>query len=151
MPRQLKTYFAEKMPSNVAKYIDLHNFLIIVVNLHRLISAAIGRWVTSDPAELPVLPGRKNCALAPLNIIPKFPKEKHKFLSDLSSKSITFMCSICMIAKGYKVFPWKLSQSKNGVCDESPPKRQTVAETFAWRLYSCKWVSILFDSAHKTL
>ena len=29
------------------------------VNLHRLISAAIGRWVTSDPAELPFLPGRK--------------------------------------------------------------------------------------------
>ena len=28
-------------------------------NLHRLISAAIGRWVTSDPAESPFLPGRK--------------------------------------------------------------------------------------------
>ena len=28
-------------------------------NLHRLISAAIGRWVTSDPTELPFLPGRK--------------------------------------------------------------------------------------------
>ena len=35
---------------------------------------------------------------------------------------------------GIKVFPWKLYQSKNGVCDESPPKRWTVAETFAWRL-----------------
>ena len=35
---------------------------------------------------------------------------------------------------GIKVFPWKLCQSKNGVCDESPPKRWTVAETFAWRL-----------------
>ena len=39
-----------------------------------------------------------------------------------------------MIAKGYKVYSWKLCQSKNGVYDESPPKRQTVAETFAWRL-----------------
>ena len=28
-------------------------------NLHRLIFAAIGRWVTSDLAELPFLPGRK--------------------------------------------------------------------------------------------
>ena len=28
-------------------------------NLHRLISAAIGRWATSDPAELPFRPGRK--------------------------------------------------------------------------------------------
>ena len=35
---------------------------------------------------------------------------------------------------GIKVFPWKLCQSKNGVCDESPPKRWTVADTFAWRL-----------------
>ena len=35
---------------------------------------------------------------------------------------------------GIKVFPRKLCQSKNGVCDESPPKRWTVAETFAWRL-----------------
>ena len=49
---------------------------------------------------------------------------------------------------GIKVFPWKLCQSKNGVCDESPPKRWTVAETFAWRLIclllltetECTWV-----------
>ena len=46
------------------------------------------------------------------------------------------MCSICMIAKGYKVLSWKHCQSKNGVCDESPPKRRMVAETFAWRLVS---------------
>ena len=39
-----------------------------------------------------------------------------------------------MIAKGYKVLSWKRCQSKNGVCDESPPKRRMVAETFAWRL-----------------
>ena len=32
---------------------------LVAYNLHRLISAAIGRWVTSDPAELPFLPGRK--------------------------------------------------------------------------------------------
>ena len=46
---------------------------------------------------------------------------------------------------GIKVLPWKLCQSKNGVCDESPPKRWTVAETFAWRLslYSkWKWASL---------
>ena len=34
-------------------------FRSIGLNLHRLISAAIGRWVTSDLAELPFLPGRK--------------------------------------------------------------------------------------------
>ena len=92
-----------------------------------------GGWPLTQPNYHFSL-GGKSCALVPLNIIPKFPKEKHKFLSDLSSKSSTFMCSICMIAKGYKVFSWKLCQSKNGVCDESPPKRRTVAETFAWRL-----------------
>ena len=103
-------------------------------NLHRLISAAIGRWWPLTQPNYHFSPGGKSCALAPLNIIPKFPKEKYKFLSEFSSKSNTFVCSICMIAKGYKVFPWKLCQSKNSVCDESPPKRRTVAETFAWRL-----------------
>ena len=104
------------------------------VNLHRLISAAIGRWWPLTQPNYHFSPGGKSCALASLNIIPKFPKEKYKFLSEFSSKSNTFVCSICMIAKGYKVFPWKLCQSKNSVCDESPPKRRTVAETFAWRL-----------------
>ena len=45
---------------------DLHFFLdteMAHVNLHRLISAAIGRWVTSDPAELPFLPGRKKLCI----------------------------------------------------------------------------------------
>ena len=70
----------------------------LYINLHRLISAAIGRgWPLTQPNYHFSL-GGKNCALTPLNIIPNFPKEKHKFLSDLSSKSSTFMCSICMIA-----------------------------------------------------
>ena len=90
-------------------------------------------WPLTQP-NYPFSQGGKSCALAPLNIIPKFPNEKHQFLSYLSPKSSTFMFSICMITKGYKVFLWKLCQSKNGVCDESPPKRRTVAETFAWRL-----------------
>ena len=29
------------------------------ITLHRLISAAIGRWKTSDPAELPIFLGQK--------------------------------------------------------------------------------------------
>ena len=37
----------------------VHVCFTVEYNLHRLISAAIGRWVTSDPAELPFLPGRK--------------------------------------------------------------------------------------------
>ena len=46
------------------------------------------RWpvVTSDPAELPILPGRKSGALAPLNIIHKFQKEKHQ---SLKSSNVT--------------------------------------------------------------
>ena len=45
--------------------IPCHDVIVVdslesaTTNLHRLISAAIGRWVTSDPAELPFLPGRK--------------------------------------------------------------------------------------------
>ena len=106
--------------------------------LHQLISASISRWMTFDPAEFAIFPGRKYCALVLLNIIPKFTKEKHQFLSDLSSKSNISMCSICMITKEYKVFFWNLCQSENVfvLCDESPPKRWTVAETFAWRLLS---------------
>ena len=46
----------------------------------------------------------KSCALAPLNMIPKFPKEKYQFQSDLSSKSSTFMCFIYMIFKRYQAF-----------------------------------------------
>ena len=101
--------------------------------LHRLISVDISQWMTFDPAELPILPGGKCCALALLNIITKFPKEKYQFLSDLSLKSSIPMCSICMITKEYKMFFRKLYQSKNDVSDELPPKRWTVAETFAWR------------------
>ena len=41
--------------ASVENFINMTTFS----NLHRLISAAIGRWVTSDPAELPYLPGRK--------------------------------------------------------------------------------------------
>ena len=107
---------------------------MLMVTLHWIISASIRRCMTFDPAEVPILPGGKCCALALLNIIPMFPKEKHQFLSDLSSKSSISMCSICMITKGYKVFFRKLCQSKNVICDESPPKRWTVVETFAWRL-----------------
>ena len=35
------------------------NSIMRLCNLHRLISAATGRWVTSDRTELPFLPGRK--------------------------------------------------------------------------------------------
>ena len=91
---------------------------VFVPTLHRWISAAVGRWVTSDPAELPILPGwNKSYLLAPLNIIPDFRKEKHQYLSDLSSKSNTFLCFICQIIKIYQVF-FKTLSDKNGVCDE---------------------------------
>ena len=56
-----------------------------------------GGWPLTQPNYHFSL-GGKSCALTPLNRIPNFPKKKHKFLSDLSSKSSTFMGSICMIA-----------------------------------------------------
>ena len=45
-------------------------------NLHRLISAAIGRWVTSDPTELPFLPGRKKLCTRPVEYNPWVSKGK---------------------------------------------------------------------------
>ena len=51
--------------------------------LARLISASISRWMTFDPAQLPILPGGNCCALALLNTIPKFPKEKHCFVRSI--------------------------------------------------------------------
>ena len=126
--RALVLFSLTRIPKKLYIY---HRYSL--ANLHRLISAAIGRRVTSDPAELPFLPGGKSCALAPLNIIPKFPKEKHKFLSDLSSKFSTFMCSICMFAKGYSVSLKTLSIKKWRMW-RIASLRWTVAETFAWRL-----------------
>ena len=61
-----------------------------------------GRWPLTQP-NYPFSPVGKSCALAPLNIIPKFLKEKHQFLLDLSSKSRTFICFICMISKRCQV------------------------------------------------
>ena len=47
--------------------------------LYRFISARISRWMTYDPAELPIIPGEKYCAQALLNTISKFPKENSGF------------------------------------------------------------------------
>ena len=61
-------------------------------NLHRLISAAIGPRVTSDPAELPFLLGGKSCTQAPLNIIPKFPKGKNASFSQIYHQNPAHLC-----------------------------------------------------------
>ena len=50
--------------------------LYINHNLHGLISAAIGRRVTSDPAELPFLPGRKMLRISAVEYNPKVSKGK---------------------------------------------------------------------------
>ena len=53
--------------------------------LHRLISVAVGRWVTSDPAKLPILHGRKT--LYNKTVEKKVLKGKrHHFLSELIIK-----------------------------------------------------------------
>ena len=101
-----------------------------------------GGWPLTQP-NYHFSMGGKSCALALLNIIPKFPKEKHKFLSDLSSKFSTFMSNLCVpyvwLLRDPKCFLENFVSQKNDVCDESPPKRRTLAETFAWRLR--RWVT----------
>ena len=117
----------------LARQSEINSVLIIFPDctLHRLISASFSRWMTFGPAEVPILPDGKCCALPLLNIIPKFSME------DPDPRPRLSMCSIYMVTKGYNVFFVFFSKTlsiKKGVCDESPPKRWTVAETFAWRL-----------------
>ena len=103
-------------------------YLTIFFTLHGLISASVGRRTIADPAELPIVPGRKMLLTGAVEYNLQASKGKrHQFLSDLSSKSSRFMCSLRMIIKRYKVFCENFI-NKNGVCDESPRKRQTVAE-----------------------
>ena len=86
-------------------------------------------WVTFDPAESSILPGRTCCVLTLVNIIPKFPKKNHKFLYELSSKFSRFYVSICMVIKKCKV-SLILCGLRNGVCEDLPPNLITVAEIF---------------------
>ena len=91
--------------------------------------------MTFDPAKLPIPPCRKCCALSSAEYNPQVTKEKTPVSVRFNIKiQHIYMCSICIITKEYKVFFGKLCQAKNGVCDDSPPKRRTVAETFAWKL-----------------
>ena len=63
----------------------------IMTTLHRFISAGINRWMTFDPADLPILPGGRCCALALLNIIPKFPKKKH-LIYQIYHQNSAYLC-----------------------------------------------------------
>ena len=67
----------------------------VKINLHRLISAAIGRWVTSDPAELPFFPGRKKLCTSAVEYNPQVSKGKNTSFSQIYHQK--------PIAKGYKV------------------------------------------------
>ena len=46
------------------------------ITLHRLISANVGQWVTSHPAKLPILPGRKMLSTDAVEYNPKVSKGK---------------------------------------------------------------------------
>ena len=85
----------------------------------------------------------------PKEIPPPPPQENCQILSDLSSKSSRCMRSMHMIIKRNNVF-FKLLNHKNGVCDESPPKRRTVAETSGLEIGPMLNVRYT-DSSHGTL
>ena len=59
--------FSTKYGNNI---LEVGSPAIVYCNLHRLISAAIGRWETSDQAELPFLPGRKKLCTSAVEYIP---------------------------------------------------------------------------------
>ena len=132
--------------------------LLLRCTLHRLIFAGISRWMTFDPAELPLLPGGKYCALALLNIIPKFSKEKHQFLSALSSKSSISMCSICMISKAYKMFfenfvSQKMAYVTNRLQKDERWQRLLLGDWLRW--YDCShrrsYVFLMYGPKGRTL
>ena len=60
------------------------------------------------------------------------------------------MCFICMIIKWYQVFFENFVNQKIGVCDESPPKMRTVAETLLGEIESnavCHWLGTNLESS----
>ena len=96
--------------------------------LYRLISAVIGLWVTPDPAELPILPGRKKLCTNTVEYNPYVSKAKTPVSVRLIIE-IQHIYVFHMIIKRYQVFFFNFANLKTGICDESPPKMQTVAET----------------------
>ena len=73
---------------------------------------------------------RTFCIIALVNIIPKFSKEKQRFLLDLSSKFSRFYVLIWMVIKRNKVFFENFVNQNSGVCEDLPPNLLTGAEIF---------------------
>ena len=95
------------------KQYSIGKWVYISLSKQKSLPPLAGRWPLTQP-NYPFSPVGKSCALAPLNIIPKFLKEKHQFLLDLSSKSRTFICFLCMISKRYQVFFESFKKKTNG-------------------------------------
>ena len=66
------------------------------------VSTTVGRWVTFDPAELPILLGWKCCGPAPLNIIPKIPKQNRQFCEMYHRNPVKFRCLYAWLSSDTK-------------------------------------------------
>ena len=93
---EIEMYIAMKLPLHV-RYVQALSI--------GFISAAIGWWVTFDPAKSPLLLSGTCCVLTLLNIIPNVSKRrKHMFISALSSKFSRYYVYISIFMKILKVF-----------------------------------------------
>ena len=81
---------------------DGHERLKDQPTLHRLISAAVSQWMTSDPAELPIVPGREKLCTSAVEYNPKVSKGK-------TPVSVRFIIKIQHI---YVIHIWLLRDTK---------------------------------------
>ena len=77
----------------MSPFMDFHNLIMV---LHNWILKFHG-WIIKVPNNYWIVEFNKWF----MDFIPKFSKEKHQFLQDVSSKSNTIVCFICMIIKRY--------------------------------------------------
>ena len=112
--------------------------------LHRVTSAVVGRWVTSDQAQLPILPWRKSCALAQLHMIPTFAKENTSFCPIYHQNPAHLCVSYAWSLRDTKMFLKTLSIKKLAHL-KNRLKMRTVAETL---LGDWDWVRLISEVLH---
>ena len=76
---------------------------VVAICIDQSLPPLAGGWPLTQPNYHFSL-GGKSCTLAPLNIIPKFPKEKHKFLSDFPQNPARLCVSYVWLLMDTKCF-----------------------------------------------
>ena len=101
-------------------------YLTIFLTLHRVIPTSVDRRVIADPA---IVPGRKMLLTGAVeyNLQASKRKKNTSFCQICHQNPADLCVSYAWLLRDTKCF-MKILSIKNGVCDESPRNRQTVAE-----------------------